>query len=258
MEKKQCFDQLGRLVEFNFPPQRIISLVPSQTELLFDLGLTNRVVGITKFCVHPNEWFTSKTKIGGTKKFNFSIIDSLHPDLILGNKEENYKEGITELASKYPVWLSDITSWESALAMIHEIGNLVVENTKAELLLEEIKKKFEKFKPFPAKKVLYLIWRNPWMAAGKNTFIDALLSKIGLMNCVEKERYPDLSLDDVKKLSPEIILLSSEPFPFQQKNIDELQLVFPATKIILVDGEMFSWYGSRMLKTADYFSTLNL
>lgn len=258
MKKKQCFDQVGRFVEFNFPPQRIVSLVPSQTELLFDLGLGNRVVGITKFCVHPNEWFTSKTKVGGTKKFHFATIDSLQPDLIIGNKEENYEEGIMELASKYPVWISDITSWDSALAMIREVGSLVDENEKAELLLEEIKEKFEKLTPLPDKRVLYFIWRNPWMAVGKNTFIDSILSKIGLVNCVETERYPELSLDDVKKLSPEVILLSSEPFPFQQKNIEELQPTLPTTKIILVDGEMFSWYGSRLTKAVDYFSTLKL
>lgn len=258
MKKKRCIDQLSRLVEFNFPPQRIISLVPSQTELLFDLGLSNRVVGITKFCVHPHEWFATKTKVGGTKKFHFNIIDSLKPDLILGNKEENYEEGIAELASKYPVWMSDITSWESAINMIKEVGSLVDENVKAEFLLEEVKKKFEKFKPLPAKRVFYFIWRNPWMVAGKNTFIDAVLSKIGLVNCVETERYPELSFEDMKKLSPEIILLSSEPFPFQQKNIEELQLVLPTTKIILVDGEMFSWYGSRLLKASDYFSTISV
>jgi len=258
MEKKRCIDQLGRTVEFNFPPQRIISLVPSQTELLFDLGLDNRVVGVTKFCIHPSKWLTSKTKIGGTKKFNINIIDSLQPDLIIGNKEENYEEGIAELTSKYPVWMSDITNWESALKMIVEVGSLVDKNVKAELLLKEIENKFERIKTFHAQRVLYFIWKNPWMAVGKNTFIDTLLSKIGLSNCVKKDRYPEISFEDVKKLSPEIILLSSEPFPFQQKNIDELQIVLPNTKIILVDGEMFSWYGSRLLKAADYFSTLQL
>jgi len=154
--------------------------------------------------------------------------------------------------------MSDITSWEDALEMIKEVGSLVDENTKAELLLEEIKNKFEKIKPFPAKRVLYLIWRNPWMAAGKNTFIDAMLLKIGLVNCIETERYPELSFEDVKKLSPEIILLSSEPFPFQPKNIEELQPILPTAKIILVDGEMFSWYGSGLQKAADYFSTIDL
>jgi ABC-type Fe3+-hydroxamate transport system substrate-binding protein len=258
MEKKQCFDQLGRLLEFNFPPQHIISLVPSQTELLYDLDVGDRVVGITKFCVHPNDWFTSKTKVGGTKKIQFDIIDSLQPDLIIGNKEENYEDGINQLASKYPVWISDVTNWKDAITMIREVGSLVNENAKAQFLLNKIENKFEKIKLFTAKKVLYLIWRNPWMAAGKNTFIDAMLLKLGLINCVETERYPELSFEDMKRLSPEVILLSSEPFPFKEKNIEELQTVLPSAKIILVDGEMFSWYGSRLLKAADYFSTIDL
>jgi len=258
MKKKRDIDQLGRLVELNFPPQRIISLVPSQTELLFDLGLGDRVVGITKFCVHPNEWFTSKTKVGGTKKFQFDIIDSLQPDLIIGNKEENYEQGINQLASRYPVWMTDITSWESAMQMIKLVGDVVDERTKADCLVEEIQDKFGAIKPLSTKSVLYLIWKDPWMAAGKNTFIDAMLYKIGLVNCLEKDRYPKLSIDEIKRLSPEVILLSSEPFPFQQKNLEELQLVLPKAKIILIDGEMFSWYGSRLLKAADYFPTISL
>jgi len=258
MKKKRNIDQLGRLVEFNFPALRIISLVPSQTELLYDLGLAERVIGITKFCVHPNDWFISKTKIGGTKKFQFDTIDSLQPDLIIGNKEENYEQGINQLAVKYPVWVSDITSWESAMQMIKLVGDVVDESAKANIIVGEVKRKFENIKPFPAKRVLYLIWKNPWMAVGKNTFIDALLSKIGLTNCIETERYPELSLEEIKEFSPEIILLSSEPFPFQLKHTEELHLLLPKAKIALVDGEMFSWYGSRLLKSADYFPTIDL
>jgi ABC-type Fe3+-hydroxamate transport system substrate-binding protein len=258
MKKSRCVDQLGRQVEFDFPPQRIISLVPSQTELLSDLGLADRVVGITKFCVHPKEWYVSKTKVGGTKKFQFDRIDSIQPDLIIGNKEENYEQGIHQLASKYPVWMSDITCWESAMEMIKAVGSLVDESVKAELLLNEIDDRFKEVRPFAGRKVLYFIWRNPWMAAGKNTFIDAMLTKIGLVNCIHAERYPELSFEEVRRLSPDVILLSSEPFPFQPKNREELQQILPHTKIILVDGEMFSWYGSRLLKAADYFSSLRL
>jgi ABC-type Fe3+-hydroxamate transport system substrate-binding protein len=256
MKKKQSVDQLNRLIEFNFPPQRIISLVPSQTELLFDLDLGERVVGITKFCVHPKDWLRTKTKIGGTKKFQFDTIDALQPDLILGNKEENYIEGIHQLAAKYPVWISDIASWESAMEMILSLGDLVNENIKADRLVTEIRHRFENAKLFSPVKALYLIWRNPWMAAGKNTFIDTLLSKTGLMNVLRLERYPELSLEEIKDLSPEIILLSSEPFPFQHHHMAELQYLLPASKIILVDGEMFSWYGSRLLKAPDYFSSI--
>ncbi len=256
--RKNYLDQLDRVVEFNFPPQRIISLVPSQTELLFDLGLADRVVGITKFCVHPNEWAKSKTKIGGTKNFRFDVIEKLKPDLVIGNKEENYQEGIAELTSKYPVWMSDITDWESALQMIQSVGDLVGAGARASSLVNEIKNKFERVTKFPSLKTLYLIWQNPWMAVGKNTFIDTMLSKIGLVNCIEQERYPELCLEEIKVVSPEIVLLSSEPFPFQQKHVEELQLSLPTSKIVLVDGEMFSWYGSRLLIASDYFSLLDL
>ncbi len=258
MEKKQCSDQLGRLLEFKFPPQRIISLVPSQTELLYDLGLSDRVVGTTKFCVHPSEWRKSKTKVGGTKNFNFDVIEQLKPDLILGNKEENYQAGIAQLASHYPVWLSDITDWDSALKMIRSVGDLVGEEAKANSLANAINDKFINVKQFSNQKTLYLIWQNPWMAVGKNTFIDSLLLKIGLINCVEKERYPELALHDLRELCPEVILLSSEPYPFKPDHVNELQLIFHEAKIILVDGEMFSWYGSRLLKAPDYFSSLDL
>jgi ABC-type Fe3+-hydroxamate transport system substrate-binding protein len=258
MKKKQCVDQIDRLIEFNFPPQRIISLVPSQTELLFDLGLGERVVGITRFCVHPMEWLHAKKKIGGTKKFHMDAIDALQPDLIVGNKEENYEEGINQLAARYPVWMSNIASWESAMEMIRALGDLVDESRKAEGLVKEIRRRFEHARLFSPAKTLYLIWKNPWMAAGKNTFIDTLISKIGLVNALHTERYPEISLEEIKELSPEIILLSSEPFPFQQKHVAELQDLLSATKIILVDGEMFSWYGSRLLKAPDYFSTLRI
>ena len=258
MERKQCFDQLGKLIEFNFPPQRIVSLVPSQTELLFDLGLGDRVVGITKFCVHPSEWHKSKRKVGGTKNFNLEIIDQVKPDLIIGNKEENEETGIKRLSEKYPVWMSDITDWPTAMQMIEQVGNLVDEGLKAKTLVSEIQSCFSKLKQFQPKRTLYFIWRDPWMAAGKNTFIDTVLSKIGLINCAEVERYPELSTEEIKELSPELILLSSEPYPFKEKHIHELQSVLPNTKIRLVDGEMFSWYGSRLLKAPDYFFSLNL
>ena len=258
MQRKQCFDQLGQLIEFNFLPQRIISLVPSQTELLFDLGVGDRVVGITKFCVHPAEWHQSKKRVGGTKNFSIEVIDQLNPDLIIGNKEENEEAGIKKLSEKYPVWMSDITHWQSAMEMITQVGDLVNESAKATALIEEIQNRFSGLRQFIPKRTLYFIWKEPWMAAGKNTFIDTMLSKIGLMNCVAEERYPNLSMEEIKKLAPELILLSSEPFPFKEKHIQELQQVLPTTRIILVDGEMFSWYGSRLLKAPDYFSSLSL
>jgi len=258
MERKRCFDQLGQLIEFSFPPQRILSLVPSQTELLFDLGLGERVVGITKFCVHPSEWHKSKKRVGGTKNFNLEIIDQLKPDLIIGNKEENEEVGIKKLAEKYPVWMSDITDWSSAMEMIRKVGAIVNEPVKAESLVTQIENRFTGIKPIHSKRTLYFIWREPWMAAGKSTFIDTMLTKIGLVNCLEQQRYPNLSIQEIKNLSPELVLLSSEPYPFREKHFEELQHVLPQAKILLVDGEMFSWYGSRLLKAPDYFANLRL
>ncbi len=258
MKVKQCFDQLGRTIEFNFPPQRIVSLVPSQTELLYDLGVSDRVVGVTKFCVHPDSWYKAKPKVGGTKIFHLDVIDELRPDLIIGNKEENEIEGIRQLSSKYPVWMSDITNWESAMQMISGIGNLIDARAKANSLMEDINNRFENVKRFEPLQTLYIIWKKPWMAAGKDTFIDSMISKIGLVNCIDQGRYPELTLESIIKLSPEVILLSSEPFPFKEKHIDELQQVLPKSKILLVDGEMFSWYGSRLLHAPDYFNSLAL
>lgn len=257
MEKrKRCFDQVGRSIAFDFPPQRIISLVPSQTELLFDLGVGDRVVGITKFCVHPSEWCATKPKVGGTKNVNLDAIAQLKPDLIIGNKEENDEECIRHLSNLYPVWMSDIVDWPGAMQMVITLGEIVNASGRANDLVSEIESRFKTIRKFEQQKTLYLIWKKPWMAAGKNTFIDCMLSKIGLANSVAAARYPNLTNEQIKDLSPELVLLSSEPYPFKGKHIQELRTLLPAAKIILVDGEMFSWYGSRLLKAPDYFSSL--
>ncbi len=258
MQSKVFTDQLSRKVEVSYPPKRIISLVPSQTELLFYLGLSVSVVGITKFCVHPAEWFKTKTKVGGTKNFRFDVIDQLKPDLIIGNKEENYREGIAKLETNYPVWMSDISSFEDALHMMEGIGQLTDRDAEAAKLIAEIKISFLGLKPRLPLKVLYLIWKSPWMAAGKDTFIDSMLSKIRLKNILTESRYPTISESQLQHLQPDVVMLSSEPFPFKQQHIHELQIAFPKAKVILVDGEMFSWYGSRMLEAPAYFNSLGL
>lgn len=238
-------------------PQRIISLVPSQTELLADLGLGDRVVGITKFCIHPKKWRKTKTIVGGTKKFDFEVIRSLNPDLIIGNKEENYQEGIEELQKHYPVWMSDIVTIEDAYQMMLKIGDLTGTSEKAFALTERIKKDFASIIPLKSQRTLYLIWKNPWMGAASGTFINEMLKISGLQNCMgNKTRYPEVTSDEIKELNPDLILLSSEPYPFKEKHMEELQMLCPKSKILLVDGEMFSWYGSRLLKFPTYLEDL--
>jgi ABC-type Fe3+-hydroxamate transport system substrate-binding protein len=259
MTVRSFSDQLGSIVLLNQVPQRIVSLVPSQTELLADLGLDANVVGITKFCVHPPAWRNEKTIVGGTKNFRFDVIDELKPDLVIGNKEENYKAGIERLREKYPVWISHIVTLPDALSMITSIGLMTERQDLADRCVKKIEDKFKEIKRHPPQSVVYLIWRQPWMAAGKNTFIDSMLTTIGLNNAIKSDdRYPQLTAQEIKELAPQCIFLSSEPFPFNARHVDELHQISPASKIFLVDGEMFSWYGSRLVKAPDYFNTLAL
>src|SRR5258706_616033 len=250
------FDQLGQPIHLTGPPARIISLVPSQTELLSDLGLDKEVVGITKFCIHPRSWFKNKTKVGGTKDFWFDRIDELGPELIIGNKEENYRSGIENLKAKYPVWMSHIITLDHALDMIQAIGAITQKESPANRINERIREAFDGLKKKAPERVLYLIWKRPWMGAGKNTFIHSMLERMGLVNCLEQSRYPELTERTIQELSPDLVLLSSEPFPFRQKHVGTLQQLIPHARIALVDGEMFSWYGSRLIQAPAYFNRL--
>ena len=253
-------------------PKRIVSLVPSQTELLYDLGLETETVGITKFCIHPQSWFRSKTRVGGTKTVNRTIIDQLDPDLIIANIEENVKEQVEALATDYPVWLTDVNNLTDALQMISDIGILTGKQDAAISLAASIKDSFfelEKLQTTNHKlsavksrrnsglKTGYLIWKDPYMAAGNNTFINDMLQHCGLENAfADLYRYPEISVSELLTAGCQLLLLSSEPYPFQQKHIDELAAHLPNIKIMLVDGELFSWYGSRLLKSPDYFREL--
>ena len=250
---------MGREVSINFPPTRIISLVPSQTELLHDLGLSDEVIGITKFCVHPENWFRSKARIGGTKKLDLEKIRSLNPDLIIANKEENTQEEIEILSNEFPVWISDIQSLHDAIEMIQEVGQITNRAERAASISSEIQRSFSNINPtYPAKKVLYLIWKSPYMAAGRNTFINEMLEKCGFQNAVNEpsSRYPEISVEQISALNPELIFLSSEPFPFKGKHTEEIIAAFPNSKVLEVDGEYFSWYGSRLKDAAKYFESI--
>lgn len=256
---KSVADQLGNKITIEFPPQRIISLVPSQTELLSELNAECRVIGITKFCIHPKSWRATKTIVGGTKKFSIERIIGLNPDLIIGNKEENDRESIDALKKKFPVWMSDITSYEDALAMIESVGDLIDRYADARVVGDRIRGAFQELEKRTPRAVLYLIWRKPWMAAARSTFINTMLEAVGLRNCIsDQERYPVLSADDIQSYCPEVIFLSSEPYPFRDVHVDEIRSIVPSAKIILVDGEMFSWYGSRMALAPAYFNSLSL
>ena len=255
---QEFIDQLRRKITLPDIPQKIISLVPSQTELLFDLGLDEEVIGITKFCVHPNKWFKNKTRIGGTKNIDIEKIASLKPDLVIANKEENIKEQIEALKAIAPVWVSDVNNLMDALEMIEMIGLLVNKKQNADLFAEQIRSSFNTLQTISSKpKTCYLIWREPFMTVGGDTYINNLMQHAGFDNVFAyAKRYPSITIKDMVDSKCELVLLSSEPYPFKEKHLLELRAQLPNAKLLLVDGGMFSWYGSRLLKVPAYFKKL--
>lgn len=257
-------DQLGRLHQFDARPKRIVSLVPSQTELLFDLGLEDELVGITKFCVHPFHLKSTKEVVGGTKQVHVAKIQDLDPDIIILNKEENTMDIFEQLKPIAPVWVTDIVTLEDNSKMIEDFGVLFNKRTEAQKWIDKINFAQKDFMRFimdkPVYKVAYFIWRNPFMVAGGDTFINELLKLNKFSNIYElKEgRYPEIRIEDIKKDGdPELVFLSSEPYPFKEEHAFEIGRHTHHGKTIFVDGEMFSWYGTRLVKAFEYFKAIH-
>ncbi len=250
-------DQMGRTVNVPAKPNRIVSLVPSQTELLFDLGLGDRIAGVTGYCIHPSSQTSTKAKVGGTKNVSLRKVRELEPDLIIGNKEENSQRKVEKLAAEYPVWISDIHDLDDALDMILKIGKITGTRENAFALQQRIREGFDQLPPLSRElSVAYFIWKDPYMVAGPDTFIDEILRRCGFKNAIKSPRYPEITVETLRSASPDLILLSSEPYPFKETHITEFREILPHADARIVDGEMFSWYGSRLLKAAPYLQGL--
>ncbi|MCS6980598.1 MAG: helical backbone metal receptor [Flavobacteriales bacterium] len=260
MELRTVRDQMGFAIQVPPRPQRIISLVPSLTEYLHDLGLESRIVGITKFCVHPNHFRKTKTIVGGTKNFKPEIIQALQPDLIVANKEENEKEKLLFLKNQgLPVWISDVKDYDSAIEMMQLLGDVCGTPEAAHALLRDVEKA-RKWLKTPSDRVptLYLIWRRPYMTVNHSTFIHHMMALCGMQNVFadHPDRYPTLSEQEIRQAHPTLVVLSSEPYPFNEKHKDEIAKLLPNSAIFLADGEMFSWYGSRMIEAFRYLENV--
>ncbi|RUT79492.1 hypothetical protein DLK05_04185 [Ancylomarina longa] len=252
-------DDLGREVTIPFPPKRILSTVPSTTEFLFDLGLEGKIISRTRFCKYPKGKIEKLPNIGGPKDLYLDKIRLLDPDLILANKEENNKTQIEALMEEFPVYVCKVGNFEEALQNILNTGKITGSETKAFEIANQIRAGFAKIPKIDQPlKVLYLIWKNPYMTVGTDTFINSLLEKCGLLNIISdtEKRYPKLSPEEIQDLHPDVVLLSSEPFPFSASHQSEIQKLLPNAKIELVDGEMFSWYESHLLKASNYLTEL--
>jgi ABC-type Fe3+-hydroxamate transport system substrate-binding protein len=251
-------DNLVRSVYVPNTPKRIVCLVPSITELLYSLQLEERVIGITKFCVHPVAWKKEKTIIGGTKNIQIEKIRQLQPDLIIASKEENIKEQVDALQTIAPVYTTDVVDFDSALAMIKQIGAITRTTKQAKAIEKRIVRNWEHLTPLTKRNnTLYLIWNKPYMTVGNDTYIHSILRKAGFSNILnDKTRYPELDEVGIKNLNPNIVLLSSEPYPFKATHIAEIKSILPKAVVKLVDGEYFSWYGARMLHAPEHIQEL--
>lgn len=247
-------DALGRSVTYTYPPKRIVSLCPGITDTLFALELKEEVVGRTRFCIHPSPAVLDVEAVAGTKDIQLDAILRLKPDLIFAEKEENTLAIVEALEQHIPVYVAEVQSVHEAYEMIEDIGDVTDRRQQARDLITDIQDGFESLQGLTSGSAMYIIWKKPYMAAGRTTYIDSLLETLGFSNPVTtfSGRYPELTAQDFQSSNPDLVLLASEPYPFKEKHIPEFQDILPHATISPIDGEMF-WYGPRMLEAASYF-----
>ena len=240
---------------------RLVSLCPSLTELVFDLGLGDSLVGRTKFCVHPEGLVERVETVGGTKNPKVARVVELAPDLVLMNEEENRREDAEALAAAGVACHTSMprTAAETA-AMVRSIGAAVGRGERAEEIASDIERRAARVRraaaPRARVRYAYLIWREPLMAAGAATFVDGLLALAGGENVLadRAERYPAVSEAELAAAHPDAVLLSTEPFPFADRHAAELaeRTGIARERFHIVDGELLSWHGSRTPAGIDY------
>jgi ABC-type Fe3+-hydroxamate transport system substrate-binding protein len=237
-------------------PKRVVSLVPSITETLFEMGAGDRVLGVTRFCVHPEYARERSRVVGGTKNPRIETILSLCPDLVLANQEENRREDVEKLREKVPVRVFFPQDVPQAVADIRSLGSLLGLPEQASAIAAEVEHQLETLRslePPRSIRYLYLIWRRPYMVAGPSTFIESLLAEAGLVNQApaDRGRYPEMDAEEVRRSDADVLLLASEPFPFEQKHLGEL-----GQRAVLADGELLSWHGARLREGLPYLRAL--
>ena len=245
-------DALGRRVVLREQPRRVVSLVPSLTEALVGLGAP--VVGVTRFCVHPDGVRRRAAVVGGTKTVDVVRVATLAPDLVVANREENVREqveGIEALGA--PVYVTDVATVDGALATLRTLGALTGTGAAADALAARIAAGFDGLAAAPPVRAAYVIWKDPWMVAGGDTFVGDVLRRAGFVNVFEDaRRYPDVTPEAVAEARPDALLFASETFRFREKHVGALRAACPSAAVAFVDGEAFSWYGPRLLATPDH------
>jgi len=250
-------DASGVALELAAPPRRIVSLIPSTTELLCALGLADALVGVTVYCIEPRDVVRTKTRVGGEKNPDLSVILALAPDLVVANIEENRVEDVAALrAAGLRVWVTYPRTVVEALTMIGDLGEVTGAHEHARALLATLKPLYARARARAAARrpvsVFYPIWRQPWMTIGADTYVHDLLATCGGANVFgDRARYPTVTLEEMAARRPEVILLPDEPFRFRRAHLADFD-PYPAVpavrerRIHLVGGKPFSWHGPRL------------
>lgn len=251
-------DASGTTVTLARPPRRIVSLIPSTTELLCALGLADAIVGVSAYCIEPRDVVKSKARVGGEKNPDLAAIRALQPDLVIANIEENERRDIEALrASSIPIWVTYPKTIADTLAMTRELGELLGAEVAARALVGALEHALatvrERTANRPPTPVYYPIWREPWMTVGGDTYISDVLKACGGANVFAAEtRYPRVTLEEVAARMPAVILLPDEPFRFRRAHVQEFgpYTSVPAVRdarIHLIDGKLCAWHGPRLV-----------
>ncbi|WP_426341833.1 helical backbone metal receptor [Pseudoduganella sp. S-14] len=239
------------------PNARIVSLVPSITELLCDLGLAPQLVGRTGFCIHPADVVRNIPKVGGTKDVNIEKIRKLAPTHLVVNIDENEKPTVDKLAEFVPnIVVTHPIEPRDNLALVQLMGGVFCARERAEAWCGEFERELALMRKGRPQRVLYCIWKDPWMTVSRDTYIARMLALIGWsVPGIGDVRYPSFQWSDALGHDVDQVLLSSEPYRFTEEHVDALERQI-GKPVQLVDGEMMSWYGSRALQGIRYLKGL--
>jgi ABC-type Fe3+-hydroxamate transport system substrate-binding protein len=247
----KVFDALGRTLDITRPPERIVSLVPSLTELLYDLGAGARVAACTDYCLYPAFELKSLPRVGGQKDPDLEKLLSLRPDFVVVAKEENLARDVAKLeAAGVPVFVTDVQTVDDALRLPFQLGAaLGVPRPTSQALHDGMAAGVEaarRIGPAEPLRALCYVWRDPWIAAGGDTYLSDVLRACGALNVIgDRARYPKVDLKTAQELRPDIVVLPSEPYPFTEADL-------PSVKNgVLVDGTVLCWYGPRTGRIAE-------
>lgn len=252
-------DARGTQHGLEHPAQRIVSLVPSATETLHRLGVADRIVGVTRFCVHPSPWVKHVPKVGGTKDIELERVLDLKPDLVVGNCEENTREIFEALDPHVPVWAPLPKTIPEAIADIGHLGMLTGTESVAKAFQAQATDAWEQAKSQAQSfTYAYFIWNDPWMSISNDTFIARMLESVGGVNVFgdHPDRFPVIDMKGKITAIPDVVFLSSEPFPFKEKHREQLcnDTAIPLNNVRFIDGEYASWHGHRMIEGLSYLT----